>query len=457
LHRAVGNVAWNQNKDTKLWIHHHRKALELEPTDAKAQMEFGNALRDKKEFDAAIEQFRKILQLNPKSPGAHINLGNCLKAKNDYDGAIHYHEALKLKPNYAGAHFNLGNTLKAKKDFDGAIEHYRRAFELDPNNAWRSLNNLGTALKAKADLDGATQTFHKCLELYPNHGLAHNNLGCILMEKNNPDGAIQHFRKALAAEPWRLSAHKGLRTALRMKKDFAGAYHTWNQLFMSFPSLADNPEAGYRFTAARDAVLASGKGDRNVGMITNAERKAMRQRAYEWVSADLDVRKKQLQGERPAEVLAVANLLSQLQNDSDLDDVRIERNLAELPEAERKSWQKLWKEVEQLRQQADRMFKPTILSGNVSAEERELVHAVKLKSGTLYGIDMQSKAFDTLVRLEDAKGKKLAENDDIVPEINTDSRLIFTPESDGVYRVVASAFRNSGVGPYTLTIREFIK
>lgn len=73
------------------------------------------------------------------------------------------------------------------------------------------------------------------------------------------------------------------------------------------------------------------------------------------------------------------------------------------------------------------------------------------------GIDLESNAFDTFLRLENAQGKMLAENDDIVPVIVTNSRLIFTPPTDGIYRLVASAFEQSGTGPCTLTIREFVK
>jgi hypothetical protein len=38
---------------------------------------------------------------------------------------------------------------------------------------------------------------------------------------------------------------------------------------------------------------------------------------------------------------------------------------------------------------------------------------VKLTAGKPAVIEMQSKRFDTYLRLEDAKGKTLAENDDI--------------------------------------------
>jgi hypothetical protein len=69
---------------------------------------------------------------------------------------------------------------------------------------------------------------------------------------------------------------------------------------------------------------------------------------------------------------------------------------------------------------------------------------------------MISSVFDTNLRLDDAQGKVLAENDDIEDGVNTNSRLLFTARQDGGYRIVAAAFEGRGAGAYTLTVREFV-
>jgi hypothetical protein len=78
---------------------------------------------------------------------------------------------------------------------------------------------------------------------------------------------------------------------------------------------------------------------------------------------------------------------------------------------------------------------------------------------------MTSPQFDTYLRLEDAKKKVLAENDDISePGVrsqesgvrNLNSRIIFTPKEDATYLIIATSFEHRGVGAYTLTIREFL-
>jgi hypothetical protein len=64
------------------------------------------------------------------------------------------------------------------------------------------------------------------------------------------------------------------------------------------------------------------------------------------------------------------------------------------------------------------------------------IYTVKLQAGVNYQIDLMSRACDAFLRLEDPKGKKLAENDDGGDGNN--SRLRFTPPEAGAYRLVAT-------------------
>ena len=59
------------------------------------------------------------------------------------------------------------------------------------------------------------------------------------------------------------------------------------------------------------------------------------------------------------------------------------------------------------------------------------------------------------LRLEDDKGKVLAQNDDISYPDNLNSRIIFTAQQDGSYRIVATSFQQRGTGNYTIPIRAF--
>lgn len=80
------------------------------------------------------------------------------------------------------------------------------------------------------------------------------------------------------------------------------------------------------------------------------------------------------------------------------------------------------------------------------------VHTVKLKAGVEYTIDLTSNEFDPFLRLEDSKGKQLAEDDDSGGDLN--ARLIFRAPADGEYRIIVTSFDEGETGEYTLRVRE---
>ena len=75
-----------------------------------------------------------------------------------------------------------------------------------------------------------------------------------------------------------------------------------------------------------------------------------------------------------------------------------------------------------------------------------------MQAARTYVIDLESREFDTSLRLEGG-GKVQAENDD-PSSANKNSRLIFTPPADGTYRLIAISRQQQGQGAYTLRIRE---
>ncbi|MCI0462344.1 MAG: redoxin domain-containing protein [Gemmataceae bacterium] len=79
------------------------------------------------------------------------------------------------------------------------------------------------------------------------------------------------------------------------------------------------------------------------------------------------------------------------------------------------------------------------------------VYPVTLKRGKTYTIDMVSTQFDSYLRLEDARGKELAQDDDSGGNLN--SRIIFACQADGEYKVICTAFNAQGMGDYVLTVK----
>jgi len=97
--------------------------------------------------------YRKAIELDPSHAKAHNNLGLLLETvRKDYDGAEKmYRKAIEVDPSHATAHLYLGNFLETmRKDDDGAEKMYRKAIELDPSHE-TAHNMLKFLFKARKD------------------------------------------------------------------------------------------------------------------------------------------------------------------------------------------------------------------------------------------------------------------------------------------------------------------
>ncbi len=95
------------------------------------------------------------------------------------------------------------------------------------------------------------------------------------------------------------------------------------------------------------------------------------------------------------------------------------------------------------------------LAGQLTAATKSVVYRVRLVQGKTYTIDMRSpdqKALDPLLRLLDASGKKLEEDDDSGGEPN--ARITFRADTTAVYQVVATSYQGVGRGDFTVEVRE---
>ncbi len=79
------------------------------------------------------------------------------------------------------------------------------------------------------------------------------------------------------------------------------------------------------------------------------------------------------------------------------------------------------------------------------------LYKIKLNEGKAYRIDLNSKDFDTFLRLEDAKGKEVAFNDDVA-QGNLNSQILFLAPKSGEYRVIVTTF-DGKTGAFQLEVK----
>jgi hypothetical protein len=79
------------------------------------------------------------------------------------------------------------------------------------------------------------------------------------------------------------------------------------------------------------------------------------------------------------------------------------------------------------------------------------IYTIKLEAGKSYQFDCTSD-WDNWLRLEDAKGKQLAEDDDSGG--GTNAQIVFECKTAGEYRVIVTSFSDADTGDFTVTVTK---
>jgi Flp pilus assembly protein TadD len=461
-------------------IAHYRKALDLDPKNALAHGNWGVALAEQQDYAAAIEYFRQALDLDPGFASAHRNWGVALARQQDYTGAIaHYHKALDLDPSDAMAHTSWGNALYAQQEYAGAIAHYRQALDLDPRDA-KAHGAMGRALLGSGDFGQAHKATRRALELLPTGHPLRSHVQNQLKDCDQMLQLEDRVKLILQGQAQPTGAAEQLQLAqfCRAYRRYAAAARLYAAVLAVQPAVANDIAGGDRYQAACATALAAAGEGKDADKLSAEDKAKLRRQALDWLRADLEAYRKKLlpapaTGQQkpltpleqllakqsasggPVEIVMVADRLARWQTDPDLAGVREEKALTALPAQEQNDWRRLWTDVGRLLKQARSYFTETRLQGTLIGQKRQQVHEVILTAGKTYVFDLESTAFDAVLRLEDELGKKLAENNDIEPGVILNSRIVFTAAKDGRYRLAATSFQGQGTGAYSLVIREF--
>ena len=128
---------WSEKDELDKAIEDYSKAIEIDPTYAKAYDGRGSAWTDKGEIERAFADYDQAIRLDPKDPHFWNNRGLLWKSEDDFERALaDFNEAIKLDPAYTAAFTNRGLTYEAraearyKADIERAKTEYKAALAL---------------------------------------------------------------------------------------------------------------------------------------------------------------------------------------------------------------------------------------------------------------------------------------------------------------------------------------
>lgn len=149
----------------------------LAPDSARMQQLIAEQLINAGDLKNAIEHYRKAISLDPRLPGMHFELAeSILESSNDANAQAEAQQeleaAVKTDGDSARVECALGHIAVLQASSDAAFAHYRRAFELNPNDVEAQLG-----------------------------------MAAMLAEQEKPQEALPYLRSAVQADPMNANAH----------------------------------------------------------------------------------------------------------------------------------------------------------------------------------------------------------------------------------------------------------
>jgi serine/threonine-protein kinase len=347
-----------------------------------ARFERGLAYQGKGRWADAIADFRLASRINPANRWIVINLVGSLVNAERWDEALQTaSESAARRPSDGGIRQNYAWVLLKRKDWDAAIAAYREAITLAGADPAVAHHEIGLALEGKGDEDAAIAAYREAIRINPDFAEAYLRLGSLYRLKGDHVRALASYRKGrevgtkdpnsngpsavLVTQAERELAMAGRVPALlngdEAPKDmserlclaqfcydtkrYAAAARFWADAFANDAKLAEDQSSSHRYNAACAAALASFRMGRDALSLTDSERARLRQRALNWLRADLTASKTLLETD-PQRSAERKRVLRHWRSDPDLESVRDHAHLEKLTEPERNDWRTLWADVD---------------------------------------------------------------------------------------------------------------
>jgi len=248
----LGNLirTWPKNEQAHLLLgiaHYYRgdaqasclafeRTLSINPGNADAWHNLGNALVRQGRDSEAVNAFDKALEITPKRDDASYNLALCLRRLGELDAArAELEKLLARKPRHPAAWSALGLVQQDQEDFAAAMASYDTCLELEPNSLI-ALQNKSVILRQRKAYAEAVRYSEQAVAINPDLANVHQNLGSAYAALGQADKAIDAFQRAVDLEPLNATHHHWLNLLIwsEGREEFLDSYRQ---------TLEQNPDA----------------------------------------------------------------------------------------------------------------------------------------------------------------------------------------------------------------------
>jgi tetratricopeptide (TPR) repeat protein len=178
-----------------------KEILSAKAGDIGEWIELAVALRERREFHAALETYDLAMRRFPHSHVLWGNRGFLLLCWERYDEALeNFAEALCIKPDYSVALANMASTYERLHDWVRAAQTFERVVELSPEDA-KAWNSLGICLWQLGDYARAKESYLKAIALDAVYKDPLFNLAALLSSQRKYGEALPYAKRLFAIDP----------------------------------------------------------------------------------------------------------------------------------------------------------------------------------------------------------------------------------------------------------------
>jgi len=192
-------------KDPELSLADFGLAAEIDPNNSDIFNHRGQVYLLLEEMNKSIVDFKRAVDLNPNHPIAYAQ-----KLYTDYRCAVmigdttkihtvisDFYEAIEKYPKCVENYSLAAQVLNSQEQFKEADALYKKALEIDPNNANLMVHRGLMALQSRGDIAEGVRLMEKALEMDELCEFAYETLGTIEVQKGNLKRAIELYSKAI--------------------------------------------------------------------------------------------------------------------------------------------------------------------------------------------------------------------------------------------------------------------
>jgi len=206
------------------------------------------------EIRKARKYFQQAIDADPTFAAAYAGLASAEGAGFNAHAEIAKRaaeRALELDPTLSDAWMTLAGMKADSWDWPGTEQYYRKAIELNPNNA-QAHEELGEHLDAMGRLDEGLKECQIAQELDPNH----DHLSIALYDRRQFDRAIELMLMMLRQDPDNIELHHNLYLYYEAKGIYTEAVQHLERTvaLTGFPELADNLGKAFAISGYRGAM-----------------------------------------------------------------------------------------------------------------------------------------------------------------------------------------------------------